>query len=192
MKKLMIYLTVCMLASTPIFSKTMVKFDKSAKCCEMIEQALFVIKPDAVADDNIGSIIDKLEKANLRIIGMKMTRMTQNEVEALYKDHVKKSFFQSLSKYMQSGPVVLCVVEGKDAIKEARKLAGATDPSKASVDSIRSRYGTDKQRNAVHVSDSIKSAKKEIALFFRLNELYSPCAKEVFKKDEVQAKAGHV
>ncbi|MCH9631259.1 MAG: Nucleoside diphosphate kinase [Chlamydiia bacterium] len=185
MKKLLL-LAFCVLASFggQLHSKTMKKFDNNTKCCSMLEQALFIIKPDAVADNNIGEILEKLEGQNLRIIGMKMTRLTKEEIDTLYKAHKSKSHFQSLSKYMGSGPVVLTVIEGPDAIKKTRKLAGLTDPSKAKVDTLRSRYGTDVQRNAVHVSDSVKSSKKEIPLFFRLNELYSPCAKEVFKTEK--------
>lgn len=185
MKKLLVLtLFVSSFLGGQLHSKTMKKFDNDTKCCAMVEQTLFVIKPDAVADNNIGEILEKIEGQNLRIIGMKMTRLSSEEINTLYGDHKNKSHFKTLAKYMGSGPVVLTVLEGPDAIKKTRKLAGLTDPTKAKVDTLRSQYGTDVQRNAVHVSDSVKSSKKEIPLFFRLNELYSPCAKEVFKADK--------
>ena len=191
MKRLISMSTIFFLFIAPAFSKTMVKFEKEAKCCEMLEQALMIIKPEAVAENHIGDILEKLEKSQLRVIGMKMTRLNDHEIEALYKDHLKKPYFESLSKYMRSGPIVAVAIEGRDAIKNARELAGTTDPQKAPSGTLRSQFGTDKQRNAVHVSDSVKASKREIPLFFTLNELYSPCAKEVFKpvnETHVQAK----
>lgn len=185
MRKLLIFMIFAgAFLSGTLHAKTMKKFDNDTKSCAMLEQVLFVIKPDAVADNNIGEILEKVEVKDVRVIGLKMSMLTSEEIIILYKDHVKKPYFNSLSKYMMSGPVVLAVLEGKDVILKTRAIAGATDPSKASPDTLRSKYGTDVQRNAVHVSDSIKSAKREIPLFFQLNELFSPCAQEVFKPEK--------
>lgn len=185
-KKYLFTLLFSLCAMFSLQGKTMAKFDNDTKSCALVEEVLFVIKPDAVAADQIGEILDKVEATDLHIIGLKMVKLDNSEVEVLYQAHVKKPFYKDLSKYMTSGPIVLVVVEGKDAIATMRSLAGSTDPTKADKNSIRSQYGTDVQRNAVHVSDSVKAAKREISLFFTVDELFSPCSKEVFKDSKAE------
>ena len=137
----------------------------------MTEQTLAIIKPDAVKKDAIGDIISRYEKAGLKPVAVRMLRMSKPIAEGFYAVHRQRPFFDSLTTFMASGPVVVLALEGKDAIKRNRELMGATDPSKAAPGTIRAAYGTNIEFNAVHGSDSAESARVEINYFFSSMEL---------------------
>ena len=137
----------------------------------MTEQTLAIIKPDAVKKDAIGDIISRYEKAGLKPVAVRMLRMSKAVAEGFYAVHRQRPFFDSLTTFMASGPVVVLVLEGKDAIKRNRELMGATDPAKAAPGTIRAAYGTNIEFNAVHGSDSAESARVEINYFFSSMEL---------------------
>ena len=137
----------------------------------MAERTLAIIKPDAVKKDAIGDIIGRYEKASLRPVAIQMMRLSKAKAEGFYAVHKARPFFESLTKFMASGPVVVLVLEGKDAIKRHRDLMGATDPAKAAPGTIRSAHGTNIEYNAVHGSDSPETARFEIGYFFPDMEL---------------------
>lgn len=136
------------------------------------QQTLSIIKPDAVAANHIGAIVERLEKAGLRVVAARMTKLTQKEAEDFYAVHKDRPFFKDLVTFMTSGPIFVQVLEGKDAVVLNRKVMGATDIKTAEAGTIRADFGTDIQRNAVHGSDSAENAKTEIAFFFTPNEIY--------------------
>jgi nucleoside-diphosphate kinase len=137
----------------------------------MSEQTLAIIKPDAVKKDAIGDIISRYEKAGLKPIAMRMMRMSKPVAEGFYAVHRERPFFDSLTTFMASAPVVVLVLQGKDAIKRNRELMGATDPAKAAPGTIRAAHGTNIEFNAVHGSDSSETARVEINYFFSSMEL---------------------
>ena len=137
----------------------------------MTEQTLAIIKPDAVKKDAIGDIISRYEKAGLKPVALRMMRMSKPVAEGFYAVHRERPFFDSLTTFMASGPVVVLVLEGKDAGKRNRELMGATDPAKAAPGTIRAAHGTNIEFNAVHGSDSPESARAEITYFFSSMEL---------------------
>lgn len=137
----------------------------------MTERTLAIIKPDAVKKDAIGEIIKMYEGAGLRPIVMRMAWLTKTAAEGFYAVHRQRPFFDSLVSFMSSGPVVILVLEGKEAIKRHRDLMGATDPAKAAPGTIRAAHGTNIEFNAVHGSDSQDTASFEIAYFFPGMEL---------------------
>ncbi|WP_447987545.1 nucleoside-diphosphate kinase [Nitrospira sp. Nam74] len=137
----------------------------------MSEQTLAIIKPDAVKKDAIGDIISRYEKAGLKPIAIRMMRMSKPVAEGFYAVHRQRPFFDSLTTFMASAPVVVLVLEGKDAIKRNRELMGATDPAKAAPGTIRAAHGTNIEFNAVHGSDSPETARVEINYFFSSMEL---------------------
>ena len=137
----------------------------------MIERTLAIIKPDAVGRHHIGAITMMYEKAGLIPLGMKLMRLTKAQAEAFYYVHKQRPFFDSLCSFMSSGPVVVLVLEGEDAIKRHRDLMGATDPAKAADGTIRKAFGTHIEHNAVHGSDSAETAQFELAYFFSALEL---------------------
>ena len=132
----------------------------------MIERTLAIIKPDAVGRHHIGAITMMYEKAGLIPLGMKLMRLTKAQAEAFYYVHKQRPFFDSLCSFMSSGPVVVLVLEGEDAIKRHRDLMGATDPAKAADGTIRKAFGTHIEHNAVHGSDSAETAQFELSFFF--------------------------
>ncbi len=131
-----------------------------------MERTLCIIKPDAVSRDLIGSILTRTENDGLRPTAMRMLWLETREAEGFYAVHRERPFFQTLVKFMTSGPVVVSVLEGKDAIARYRKLMGATDPDQAEAGTLRKEFGTDVEKNAVHGSDSPETARWEIAYFF--------------------------
>jgi len=137
----------------------------------MTERTLAIIKPDAVKKNAIGDIIGHYEKAGLRPVAIQMLRMSKARAEGFYAVHKERPFFGSLTTFMSSGPVVVLVLEGKDAIKRYRDLMGATDPAKAAAGTIRAAHGTNIEYNAVHGSDSPETARFEIGYFFPEMEL---------------------
>ncbi len=138
-----------------------------------MERTLAIIKPEVVERGEVGKIIMRIEEEKLRIAAMKMLRLTKAQAEGFYHVHRDKFFFDELTTYMSSGPVVVMVLEGENAIRRWRKLMGATDPAKAEEGTIRREFGTDIQQNAVHGSDSEESAAFEIGYFFAGMEFHA-------------------
>ncbi len=137
----------------------------------MADRTLAIIKPDAVANHAIGDIIRRYEEAGLIPLAMKMMQLTKAVAEGFYAVHRERPFFHDLTTYMCSGPVVVLVLEGKDAVKTNRDLMGATDPKKAEPGTIRAVHGASIEANAVHGSDSEENAQIEIRYFFPESEL---------------------
>ncbi len=137
-----------------------------------IERTLSIVKPDAVARNLIGEILSRFEREGLAIAGIKMLHLTREQAEGFYSVHKDKPFFEELVKYMISGPVVVQVLEGKNAIAKNREIMGATDPKQAAPGTIRADFGTSIEANAVHGSDSPKTAAWEIAYFFKEHEIF--------------------
>jgi len=138
----------------------------------MEERTLVLVKPLGVKRGLIGKIIDRFERAGLRLFGLKMMRMDEALAYSHYEAHTNEPFFPTLLQYMTSGPIVGMVVEGDDAIARVRDLMGGTNPANALPGTLRADYAIDTTRNLVHGSDSLESARREIALFFGPDELY--------------------
>ncbi len=136
-----------------------------------IERTLSIIKPDATARNITGKIIDRLESAGLGVIAQKRTRWTKEAAETFYAVHRERPFFNDLVAFMTSGPIVLQVLEGEDAVAKNREVMGATNPSEAAPGTIRADFAEDIERNSVHGSDSAENAKQEIALCFSADEI---------------------
>ena len=132
----------------------------------VIQRTLSIIKPDAVAKNLIGEIISRFETNDLKIIAAKLITLTDSEAGGFYAEHEGKPFYNDLIAFMTSGPVFIQVLEGEDAIAKNRELMGNTDPSKADAGTIRADFAQTIDANAVHGSDSEKSANREIAFFF--------------------------
>lgn len=130
------------------------------------KNTLCVIKPNAVARNKIGAIVEHFEDEGLRIAALRMTRPTRGQVEDFYAEHKGKPFFDRLIDFMTSGPVCAMVLEGEGAVERCRKIMGATNPQEAEAGSLRALYGEDMTRNAVHGSDSPTSAAREIGFYF--------------------------
>lgn len=137
------------------------------------EQTLSIIKPDAVGSNHIGAILSRFEKAGLRIIGVKMTHLNLEQAKAFYAVHAHRPFFLELVTFMIEGPVLVLVLEGDNAIAKNRELMGSTNPKEAALGSIRADFAKSIERNAIHGSDSAETARKEIAFFFKPQEIFS-------------------
>ena len=138
-----------------------------------VERTLSIIKPDAVKKNAIGQIIARFEKAGLRVVAARMMLLSRTEAEGFYAVHRERPFFKDLVDFMTSGPVLVQVLEGKDAIAKNRELMGATDPKKAAKGTIRADFAESIDANAVHGSDGPDTARTEIAYFFPACEVYS-------------------
>lgn len=138
-----------------------------------VERTLSIVKPDAVAKNLIGEICSRFEKGNLSIVAAKMLRLTPDLAGGFYAEHRGKPFFDSLVAYMCSGPVLVQVLEGEDAIEMNRRLMGATNPKDAAPGTIRADFATSIDANAVHGSDSAAAAAREIAHFFTADEIHA-------------------
>jgi len=136
-----------------------------------VERTLSIIKPDAVGKNHIGDIYNRFEAAGLKIIAARMKHMTPGEAEGFYAVHRDRPFFKDLVKFMTTGPVMVSVLEGENAVTKHRDIMGATDPKKAAKGTIRADFARSIDENAVHGSDSLENAKSEIAYFFRATEL---------------------
>jgi len=137
------------------------------------ERTLSIVKPSAVAANNIGGILYKLEQVGLKIIAAKMLHLTLEQAEEFYGVHRERPFFPELIDFMVSGPILVQVLEGEDAIKVNRDVMGATDPMEAAPGTIRAVYGKNISENAVHGSDAPETAATEIAFFFDQNTIFS-------------------
>jgi len=136
-----------------------------------IEQTLSIIKPDATARNLTGPINAIIENVGLRIIAQKRVRWTLPQAQKFYKEHKGKPFYDTLCEFMTSGPIVVQVLSGEDAIDKYRKVMGATDPAEAKRGTLRKRFALSRSKNSVHGSDSPASAIREIALVFRPGEI---------------------
>ena len=137
-----------------------------------MEQTLSIIKPDAVAKNVVGQILARFEAANLRIAATKKTRLSRVDAEAFYAIHAERPFFKDLVDFMISGPVVVTVLEGENAMAKNRELMGATNPAEAEPGTIRADFADSIDANAVHGSDSIENANIEINFFFAQREIH--------------------
>jgi nucleoside-diphosphate kinase len=139
-----------------------------------LERTLSIVKPDAVAKGATGEILSRFEKAGLRILALKKLRLSEEQARGFYAVHKARPFYKDLVAFMSSGPIVVSVLEGKDAIAKNRELMGPTDSTKAAKGTIRGDFGTDIERNAVHGSDAAETARVEIAYFFNATEILGP------------------
>ncbi len=139
---------------------------------QTVEQTLSIIKPDAVGQNMIGNIIEYFEKEGLSVVAAKMQHLSADQAKGFYAVHRERPFFQELVDFMTSGPVLVMVLEGENAIARNRHIMGATDPTKAAAGTIRADFATSIERNAIHGSDSSATAKTEIAFFFKSNEIF--------------------
>ena len=137
----------------------------------MVERTLSIIKPDATRRNITGKIIAKLEEAGLRIVGQKRVRWSRAQAEAFYAVHRQRPFFDDLVAFMTSGPIVLQVLEGEDAVARNREVMGATNPADAAPGTIRAEFAESIEANSVHGSDSGENAEKEIAMCFAPHEI---------------------
>ena len=137
-----------------------------------MEKTLSIIKPDAVAKNVLGKILDRFESAGLKIIAIKMLHLDKDMAEGFYVEHKGKPFFEKLINFMTSGPVVVQVLSGENAIKTNRELMGNTNPEEAAQGTIRSDFAESIDANAVHGSDSSESAEREISYFFNESEIF--------------------
>lgn len=137
-----------------------------------MEETLFIIKPDALCENQEGLIIERILQGGFKITGMKMVKMSRTLAGRFYAVHQGKSFYRPLVDFMSSSPVIVMVLRKNCAIKNLRKLAGATNPADAEKGTIRHRFARDGRHNVVHASDSPESAKKEIPFFFKKSEIY--------------------
>ena len=139
-----------------------------------VQRTLTIVKPDAVAKGITGEILSRFEKAGLEIVALKKLRLTEEQARGFYAVHKERPFYGDLVEFMTSGPVVVGVLEGPDAIAKNRELMGPTDSTKAEPGTIRGDFGTNIERNAVHGSDAPETARVEIAYFFNATEILAP------------------
>lgn len=132
----------------------------------MLQKTLCMVKPDGVQRRLIGEVIRRFEKSGLRVVAVRMLRIEKREAEAFYSVHREKGFFESLTRFMSSGPIVAMVLEGPAAIQKVRELMGATNPREAAPGTIRAEFADEIEKNVVHGSDSPESANIEIPFFF--------------------------
>lgn len=136
-----------------------------------IERTFSIVKPDAVAKNHIGSIYARFESAGLQIVASKMMQLSQEKAEGFYAEHSERPFFNDLVSFMTSGPVMVQVLEGENAIKSNREIMGATNPADAARGTLRADFANSIDENAVHGSDAPESAAREIAYFFNEEEV---------------------
>ncbi len=139
-----------------------------------LERTLSIVKPDGVSKNVIGEVIGRFEKIGLRVVGLKLIKLSKPEAEGFYAVHKERPFFSSLSEFMSSGPCVVMVLEGENAISSVREAMGATDPAKAAEGTIRKAFASNIEKNIVHGSDSPESALFEIKYFFNALEICEP------------------
>lgn len=137
-----------------------------------MEKTLVLIKPDAFENRHVGDIIQHYEKAGLKILALRMLKMTKEVAAKHYAEHIGRPYYEELESFMLSAPTIALVLEGEGAIEKIRELHGKTDPKEAAQGTIRQLYAEDKGRNAVHASDSPESAAREIHIFFNETEIF--------------------
>lgn len=136
-----------------------------------VERTLSIIKPDAVAKNVVGELYNRFEKAGLQIVAARMTHLSREQAEGFYAVHKERPFFDALVSFMTSGPIMVQVLEGEDAIRKNREIMGATNPEEALAGTIRHDYAQSIDANAAHGSDSPETAKQEIEFFFKTDEI---------------------
>ncbi|ABO24176.1 nucleoside-diphosphate kinase [Shewanella loihica] len=136
-----------------------------------IERTFSIIKPDAVAKNHIGAIYNRFETAGLKIIASKMVHLSKEQAEGFYAEHSERPFFGALVEFMTSGPIMVQVLEGENAVLANREIMGATNPAEAARGTLRADFADSIDENAVHGSDAVASAEREIAYFFSAEEL---------------------
>jgi nucleoside-diphosphate kinase len=136
-----------------------------------IERTFGIVKPDAVAKNAVGGVIDLIEKAGLKLVALRLVRLGEPQAKAFYAVHKDRPFYADLVRFMTSGPCVVMAIEGENAVARYREVMGPTDSKKAPAGTIRNRYGTDIERNAVHGSDGPDTAQAELAFFFTGQDL---------------------
>ena len=136
-----------------------------------VEQTFYIIKPNAMKKNAIGDIVSMFEANGLKIAAAKIQILSKDKAEAFYAEHKERPFFGELVSFMTSGPVMLMCLQGENAVLKNRDIMGATDPKKANVGTVRAKFGDNMGENAVHGSDSVDSAKRELALFFEKQEI---------------------
>ena len=139
-----------------------------------VHRTLSIVKPDAVAKGATGEILSRFEKAGLRILALKKLRLSEEQARGFYAVHKARPFYKELVAFMTSGPIVVSVLEGPDAVAKNRELMGPTDSKKAPRGTIRGDFGADIERNAVHGSDAPETARVEIGYFFNATEILGP------------------
>ena len=137
------------------------------------EQTLSIIKPDAVSSNHIGEILSRFENAGLKVVAAKMLHLSMEQAKAFYNVHAHRPFFEELVAFMTTGPVLIFILEGENAIAKNRDLMGATNPKEAAPGTIRADFAKTINKNAVHGSDSPETAKEEIAFLFKPKEVFS-------------------
>ena len=137
-----------------------------------LERTFAIVKPDAVKDGHVGEVITTIEQSGLKVVGLKLARLTPAICQGFYHEHVGKGFYPELEAFMTEGPVVLMVLEGENAILRWRDLMGATNPANAAEGTLRKRFGASIGRNATHGSDKPESAKFEVGYFFNAFEQF--------------------
>ncbi|MBY0529087.1 MAG: nucleoside-diphosphate kinase [Rhabdochlamydiaceae bacterium] len=163
------FIALCLGACVSLFSSVEAQEKTSQPA---VQQTLSILKPDAVEANEIGAIIAVIERSGLQVVALKMLQLTPEQAKQFYSVHKDRPFYNDLVAYMSSGPVVVQVLEGKDAVQAYRTLMGATDPKKASPGTLRALFGKSLEKNAVHGSDSLENAKTEVAFFFTEDEIY--------------------
>ncbi|MFG1492136.1 nucleoside-diphosphate kinase [Halobacteriovorax sp. GFR7] len=138
-----------------------------------MERTFSIIKPNALLDNNIGNIIKRFEEEGLRIAALKLTHLSKEKAEGFYIEHKDRPFFGELVAFMTSAPVVLMCLEGENAVERNREIMGATNPAEAAENTLRKLYAKSIGENAVHGSDSLASAERELAYFFEKDEIVS-------------------
>jgi nucleoside-diphosphate kinase len=136
-----------------------------------LQRTLTIVKPDAVRKNGIGDIIEQFEKQGFRILAMKMLEINKHQAQGFYAVHASKPFFESLTNFMSSGPIVVLALEKENAIADLRDLMGPTNPKQATEGTIRHKWGTDIEKNAIHGSDAEDTARFELSYFFAGYEL---------------------
>jgi nucleoside-diphosphate kinase len=137
----------------------------------MIERTFVMIKPDAVVRGLVGEALGRLEKKGLKVVGLRMISMPQDQAEALYAVHKTKPFFNELVTFIRSAPVVVMAIEGESAVQVVRRLIGSTDAKEAQPGTVRGDFSCSKSMNLIHASDSLDNAQKELSIFFNEHDL---------------------
>jgi nucleoside-diphosphate kinase len=138
----------------------------------MLERTLVIIKPNAINKNIVGTICSRFEKHGLKIAAMKMSWLSREKAEGFYEQHRERNFYHSVTNFMTSGPIILMCLSGHNAIKTSRDIIGATNPCHANFGTIRRDFGDNVEANAVHGSDSLESAERELKYFFNSDEIY--------------------
>ena len=136
-----------------------------------MQRTFTILKPDTVKAGNSGAVVERLEREGFKVRAMKMMHLSKPQAEGFYHVHKERPFFGDLVKFMTEGPIIMMVLEADDAINKLRKVMGATDPGKAEADTIRKKFGTNIERNAIHGSDGPETAAFEISYFFSQLEI---------------------